>query len=82
MIKRLEKIVDGEIPATDFDKRFYTHEIREYRRYKNLGVKNGIDDYDTWNNTHSATLDDYKIFELDSNRNNILYHPDTYGLTD
>lgn len=82
MIKRLEKIIDGEILPTDFDKRFYTHEIREYRRYKNLGIEDGISDYDTWNNTHSATLDDYKIFELDSNRNNILYHPDTYGLTD
>ena len=46
MIRRLEKIIDGEIPITDFDKRFYTHEIREYRRYKNLGVEDGIDDYD------------------------------------
>ena len=80
MIRRLEKIIDGEIPITDFDKRFYTHEIREYRRYKNLGVEDGIDDYDIWNHTHSSTLEEYKIYELDKNRQSILYHPETYNL--
>lgn len=43
MINRLEKIKDGEIKPTDWDKRFYTHEIREYRRYKNLGIEDGVE---------------------------------------
>lgn len=80
MIRRLEKILDKEIPVTDFDKRFYTHEIREYRRYKNLGIEDNFDTYETWNQAHSATLEDYKIYELDENRNSILYHPETYNL--
>jgi len=77
MIKRLEDIIYGKIKPTDWDKRFYTHEIREYRRYKNLGIEDGVEaDYDIWNHTHSSTLEDYKIYELDENRNSILYHPD------
>ncbi|MEH7887394.1 hypothetical protein [Elizabethkingia meningoseptica] len=80
MLKRLEEILNGKIKPTDWDKRFYTHEIREYRRYKNLGVEDGIDDYDIWNQTHSSTLEDYKIYELDENKQSILYHHETYNL--
>lgn len=39
MIDRLEKIIKGELQATDTDKRYYTHEVRELERYKLLGVK-------------------------------------------
>ncbi|WP_312923839.1 hypothetical protein [Empedobacter brevis] len=86
MIIRLEKIINKEIPTTDFDKRFYTHEIREYRRYKNLG--NGNVKYTDisenafqkiWDNTHAGTLEDYKIFEkIEYKGKSIysLYHPD------
>lgn len=28
MVDRLDKILNGELPVTDTDKRFYTHEIR------------------------------------------------------
>lgn len=66
MIDRLEKILKGELQATDTDKRFYTHEIRELERYRNLGIKDGIipENYDeVWNNTHTSTLEDYKINE-------------------
>jgi hypothetical protein len=66
MIDRLEKILKGELQATDTDKRFYTHEIRELERYRNLGVKDGNipENYDeVWNNTNTATLEDYKINE-------------------
>lgn len=80
MIERLEKIQKGEIKTTDYDKRFYTHEIREYQRYKNIGVKDGTNPYYVWDNTHSATLEDFKIYELDKDRNSILYHPETYNL--
>lgn len=75
MIDRLEKILRGEIKATDIDKRFYTHEIRELERYRNLGIKDGevpnnIDE--VWNNTHTATLEDYNVNE----RTQPLYTPE------
>lgn len=36
MIGRLEPILTGELEATDIDKRFYTHEIKELERYRKL----------------------------------------------
>lgn len=66
MINRLEQILKGTLKVTDIDKRFYTHEIRELERYRNLGVKDGkrpVNEGEVWNNTHSATLEDYKINE-------------------
>jgi len=75
MIDRLEKILKGELQPTDTDKRFYTHEIRELERYRNLGIKDGMipeNQGEVWNNTHTATLEDYKINE----RNEPLYTPD------
>ncbi|HGJ5899836.1 MAG TPA: klebicin D activity protein, partial [Arsenophonus apicola] len=75
MIDRLEKISQGKLQATDIDKRFYTHEIRELERYRNLGIKDGTlpDNYDeVWNNTHTATLEDYKINE----KTQPMYTPD------
>lgn len=66
MIERLEKILKGEIQITDTDKRYYTHEIRELERYRNLGVKDNTIPYnydEVWNNTHTATLEDYKVNE-------------------
>ena len=64
MIGRLEKILNGELEATDTDKRFYTHEIRELERYRALGVPDHVHDKKVWNNAHSATLEDFKINEL------------------
>lgn len=63
MIERLEKIVRGNLVATAIDKRFYTHELRELERFRALGVADGVkpDDGVTWNNTHAATLEDYKL---------------------
>lgn len=74
MIERLKKISKGEIQSTDYDKRFYTHEIREYERYKELRIEDGEDPgYDLWNDVHSASLEDYSINEqIDK-----LYHPST-----
>lgn len=75
MISRLKKIVNGEIPPEKVDLNYYTHECREYQRYCNLGWETGrpaddIEAYDLWNNTHTATLEDYRITGDD------LYHPD------
>ncbi|WP_278555291.1 hypothetical protein [Elizabethkingia bruuniana] len=79
MIRRLEKIIDKEIPVTDFDKRFYTHEIREYRRYKNSGIEDNLDPKGYWDNLHPATLEDYKINEIieyNGKKVHSVYHPD------
>ncbi|POA17867.1 S-type Pyocin [Pseudomonas sp. FW300-N1A1] len=75
MIERLEKILRGELAIMAIDKRFYTHELRELERFRAVGVADGVypnDEGVIWNNTHSATLEDYKLkgdFEL-------LYTPD------
>jgi hypothetical protein len=72
MIARLEKILQGELQPTDTDKRFYTHEIRELERYRALGVPDGVspdDDGTTWNNAHTAALEDYKL----SSERSLLY---------
>jgi len=64
MIGRLEKILKGELPPTDTDRRFYTHEIRELERYRNLGIRDGSvpdNQGEVWNNTHTATLEDYQL---------------------
>ncbi len=79
MIERLEKIERGELQITDWDKRYFTHETREFERYKNLGyenTKNNLIPEDVCNNTHSATLEDYKLSEIDTNGQLTLYHPD------
>lgn len=75
MIDRLEKILSGELAITDVDKRFYTHETRELERYRALGVADGVepkDDGVTWNNTHTATLEDYKL----KDGSDIFYTPE------
>lgn len=63
MIERLEKISRGELLLTDVDRRFYTHELRELERFRALGIPDGfIDEHGPdWNNTHTATLEDYKL---------------------
>ena len=82
MIERLDKIVNRKIPITDFDKRFYTHELREFERYKNLGHENShfknIPD-EVWDNAHAATLEDYKLHEkikFEDKEVYSLFHPE------
>jgi hypothetical protein len=50
---------------TQTDLNFYTHELREYARYRALGYPAGqpIDPdaaYRLWNNAHTASLEDLK----------------------
>jgi len=74
MIGRLKSIVKGEMPPEKVDLNYYTHECREYQRYCNLGWEtgelDGVAGYDMWNNTHTATLEDFKLKDGD------LFHPD------
>ena len=81
MIERLKKIENGKISITDFDKRFYTHETREFERYKLLGFENtdfkNIPD-EVWDNAHAATLEDYKLHEkmkFEDKEIYSLFHP-------
>ncbi len=58
---------------------FYTHELREFVRYRNLGYETGVPvDPDEamrlWNNAHTSTLEDYRLSE----GRGVLYHPSTY----
>lgn len=77
MIERLRVIADGSREPTPVDRAFYTHELREYVRYRKLGYESGTPtDPETahalWNNAHTATLEDYRLPATPS----ALYHPE------
>jgi hypothetical protein len=72
-------IARGEIEPTQYDLNYYSHELRESVRYRRQGFPTGAgDDYELWNNAHTATLQDYGLRELDANRNRNLFHPDAW----
>jgi len=76
MVQRLRDIASGKLQPTQADVNFYSHELRESSRYKNLGFPSGqplgVDAaYDLWNNAHTATLEDYLLREGPG----VLYHP-------
>ncbi|HSR96316.1 MAG TPA: hypothetical protein VLM79_04555, partial [Kofleriaceae bacterium] len=81
MVERLRRIAKGDIPATDHDRAFYAHELRESVRYKKAGWPVGQPSergaaYDLWNDLHTATLEDYKLRERDHLGRSSLFHPD------
>ena len=79
MIKRLEEIEANKIKITDYDKRFYTHETREFERYKSLGHENSLQKEipdEIYENAHSATLEDFKLNEIQYDGKRTLYHPE------
>jgi hypothetical protein len=83
MIGRLRGIANGEISPTAVDRNFYSHELREYVRYRRLGWESGKPDgadasYNLWNNAHTATLEEYRI--IGPNTNLQLYHPEAIKL--
>lgn len=76
MVERLRSIATKTSVPEPVDLRFYTHELREYLRYKKLGYPTGQpinpdDTYELWNNAHTATLEDYKLKEGFG----VLFHP-------
>ncbi|AUX35897.1 MULTISPECIES: SpvB/TcaC N-terminal domain-containing protein [Sorangium] len=76
MVQRLKDILGKKIEPTGADLRFYTHELRESVRYRNLGQRTGQPAnadaaYDLWNNAHTATLEDYGLKE----GKGVLFHP-------
>jgi hypothetical protein len=81
MIDRLHRILRGELEITDTDKRFYTHEIREFERFKALGYGDTeMPDKESpvWNNLHTATLEDYKLKDDPT----LLYTPEALEAAD
>jgi hypothetical protein len=77
MINRLRAIASGEIEPTASDLNFYSHELREYVRYRNLGWPEGQPAdpeaaRELWNDAHTATLEDYGLREGPG----VLYHPE------
>lgn len=75
MLMRLRKIAARDLSPTDYDLRFYTHELRESVRYRRAGYPTGqpTDAYEFWDAAHTATLSDYGIGR--SAGENLLYHP-------
>ncbi len=42
MVNRLRSIANEEIAPTQVDRNFYSHELREFVRYRSLGWKSGL----------------------------------------
>jgi hypothetical protein len=83
MIDRLRQISRGEIEATAVDRNFYSHELREFVRYRQLGWEAGqpgdpMAAYRLWNNAHTATLEEYRI--LGPITDTSLYQPNAIKL--
>ena len=76
-VQRLRDIAAGRLESTPFDLNFYSHELREFVRYRRLGWPTGQPVGEAgnilWNNAHTATLKDYGL--LNDWRD--LYHPST-----
>jgi hypothetical protein len=76
MLQRLRDIAAEQLTPSEADLNFYSHELREFVRYRRLGwpagQSSGIDDaYRLWNNAHTAALEDYRLTEGPG----VLYHP-------
>jgi hypothetical protein len=76
MIQRLRDIAAGKLQPTQADLNYYSHELREFVRYRQLGWQTGQPPgadaaYELWNNAHTATLEDYGLREGPG----VLYHP-------
>jgi len=79
MLQRLREISLGRQLPEGADLRFYTHELREFVRYRRVGypISQPSDPdlaYELWANAHAATLADYGLPEMDSLGNHTLYH--------
>ena len=75
MIERLREISKGRRWVTRYDLNFYTHELREFVRYRCLGwptdqPHNPDDANELWNHAHTASLEDYGLPAAGE-----LYHP-------
>ena len=77
MVERLKAISKGTLEATDYDLRFYTHELREYVRFRKAGYAFGEYPSELYYIEHEATVVDYGI-QYGPQTKYELYHPDLY----
>ena len=64
MVGRLRSIASGDLEATDYDLRFYTHELRESVLYRKAGYPSGEPAdgaYELWDQLHTQALADYGL---------------------
>ena len=76
MVQRLRNIANRKMLATQVDRNFYSHELREFTRYRKLEWKtvlptNNEAQVSLWNNAHTTTLEDYGL----SSKLSELYTP-------
>ena len=87
MIGRLKQIARGDLQATPQDLNFYSHELREFVRYRRLGWASGVPGDDLaarnlWLQTHTASLLDYSLPYQKRLSDPLLYHPDAIPFLD
>lgn len=78
MLERMIQIILGAIEPTEWDRAFYSHELREYVWYRFNGWEYGQpeddnESYNLWRILHDRTIEEYGI-DFDNQRN-LLYHP-------
>lgn len=78
MLVRLRAISRGELDPTDYDLRFYTHELRESVLYRKAGYPSGQPTssdaaYDLWDRLHTQALTDYGLTRSGAPMD--LFHP-------
>jgi hypothetical protein len=77
MVDRLRGLLWGELHPTDWDRYFYSHELREFARYRRLGWREGVPPGDAatdlWRQAHCAILEEYA---LPLHCQDVLYRPD------
>ena len=78
MLQRLRAISRGELDPTDYDLRFYTHELRESVLYRKVGYPSGQPTgsdaaYDLWDRLHTQALTDYGLTRSGAPMD--LFHP-------
>jgi hypothetical protein len=77
-VQRLRDIAVGRVTPAQPDVNFYTHELREFVRYRVLDFSTGQpanpdEAFQLWSNAHTAALEDYGLREAFG----VLHHPDT-----
>lgn len=76
MLDRLRRISAGQLDPTDFDRAFYTHELRELQLYRQAGFRTGepsVGAYELWDELHTRALQDYGFTRAQGP--SVLYEP-------